>query len=115
MIFALLLSAVAATTRVRRIRHPARAVIIPPQESTVVARDGGVKSVQSAELTMQASELARLWNPANLENLGRTYWRFLSRVTLGLIRVVYGEHTRSVVLIAKPLTLLRFDAPEYAL
>jgi hypothetical protein len=115
MIFALLLSAVAAARRVRRTRNPARAVIIPPQESTVVARDGAVRSIQSAELTMEAGELARLWNPANLENLGRTYWRFLSRVTLGLIRVIYGEHTRSVVLAIKPLTMLRFDTPEYVL
>jgi hypothetical protein len=115
MIFALLLSAVAAAARVRRTRLPARAVIARARESTVIARDGAVRSVQSAELTLEANELARLWNPANLENLGRTYWRFLTRVTLGLIRVVYDEQTRSVVLIAKPLTLLRFDSPEYVL
>ena len=114
MIFALLLSAVAAR-RARRTRFPARAVIIPPRKSTVIARDGAVRSVQTAELTMEAAKLELLWHPSNLENLGRTYWRFLTRVTLGLIRVIYGEHTRSVVLIAKPLTLLRFDAPEYVL
>src|SRR2546421_1148917 len=95
MIFALLLSAVAAL-RARRTRFPARAVIIPPRKSTVIARDGTVRSMQTAELTMEASNLERLWSPANLENLGRTYWRFLSRVPLGLIRVVYCEHTRSV-------------------
>ena len=55
----------------------------------------------------------RLWNETNLENLARTYWRFLSRVTLGLIRVVYGANERSVVFLARPLTLLRFEAPEY--
>lgn len=59
--------------------------------------------------------MERLWTPANLENLGRTYWRFLSRVTLGLIRVVYGHDERAVVLIARPLTLLRFEAPDYLL
>jgi hypothetical protein len=32
---------------------------------------------------------------------------------LGLIRVVYGHDQRAVVLLARPLTLLRFDAPEY--
>jgi len=36
-------------------------------------------------------------------------------VTLGLIRVVYGEDERSVVLFARPLRLLRFNAPEYLL
>jgi hypothetical protein len=56
-----------------------------------------------------------LWTPENLENLARTYWRFLSRVTLGLIRVVYGEDERRVVFLARPFTLLRFDSPEYLL
>jgi hypothetical protein len=109
------LTALVAARRRRRSRLPARAVIISPRESTVVARDGAVRSVQAAELTLTAAELDRLWNPASLENLARTYWRFLSRVTLGLIRVVYGANERSVVLLARPLTLLRFAAPEYVL
>ena len=103
-----------ALRRRRRRRLPARAVIVSPRKSTVIARDGAVRSVQSAELTHRAeADLERLWNPTNLENLARTYWRFLSRVTLGLIRVVYGENERSVVLLGRPLTLLRFEAPEY--
>jgi hypothetical protein len=69
--------------------------------------------VQSAELTMAAAEADKMLCPANLENLARTYWRFLTRVTLGLVRVIYGENERRVVLLFKPLTLLRFDAPEY--
>lgn len=97
----------------RRGRLPARAVIVSPRKSTIVARDGAVYSVQSAELTMSPTDLDRLWDPANLENLGRTYWRFLSRVTLGLIRVVYGDNERSVVLLARPFKLLRFEAPQY--
>ena len=114
-ILALILSALVAARRRRRLRLPARAVILSPRESTVIARDGAVRSVQSAELTMAGVELERLWNAANLENLARTYWRFLSRVTLGLIRVVYAQHERRVVLLGRPLTLLRFDAPEYEL
>lgn len=51
----------------------------------------------------------------NLERLARTYWRFLTHVTLGLVRVLYSESERSVVLLAKPLKLLTFDAPEYEL
>jgi hypothetical protein len=81
----------------------------------VIARDGAVRSVQSAELTVESADLERLWNPTNLENLARTYWRFLSRVTLGLIRVVYGENERRVVLLVRPLTLLCFETPEYVL
>jgi hypothetical protein len=112
-IVALVLSALVAARRRWRRRLPARAVILSPRQSTVIARDGAVRSVQSAELTMAGAELERLWSAANLENLARTYWRFLSRVTLGLIRVTYGEHDRRVVLLGRPLTLLRFDAPEY--
>ena len=91
------LSAVVATRRRRRGRAPAQAVIVSPPKSTVVARAGAVRSVQLAELTLAKEDFRRLWNPTNLENLARTYWRFLSRVTLGLIRVVYGEDERSVI------------------
>jgi hypothetical protein len=99
--------------RIRRRR--ALSVIVTPRESTVIARDGAVYSVQSSELTLSRDDLGRLWNAANLENLARTYWRFLSRVTLGLIRVVYGENERRVVLLARPFTLLRFEPPVYEL
>ena len=105
----------AATRWHRRGRMPAQAVIVSPRQSTVVADCGAVRSVQSAELTMPESRLDQLWNPTQIENLARTYWRFLSRVTLGLIRVAYGENERRVVLLARPFTLLRFAAPEYVL
>ena len=111
--FVAALAALLVARRQRRGSLPARAVIVSPRKSTVVARDGAVHSVQSAELTVALDDLQHLWNPTNLENLARTYWRFLSRVTLGLIRVVYGENERSVVLLGRPFTLLRFDAPEY--
>ena len=107
-----LIAAVIAALRRRRDR-PARAVIVSPRRSTVVAKDGAVRSVQLAKLTMNADDLERLWIKPNLENLARTYWRFLSRVTLGLIRVVYDAESRSVVLLGRPLTLLRFDPPRY--
>jgi hypothetical protein len=99
----------------RRRRLPARAVIVTPGRSTAIAADGAVHSAQTAELSLSAGRLDQLWTPANLENLGRTYWRFLSRVTLGLVRVVYAHGERRVVLIGRPLTLLRFDSPEYVL
>ncbi len=99
----------------RRLHSPAQAAIVSPPRSTVIARDGAVRSVQAAELTLDGAQLERLWTPENLENLARTYWRFLSRVTLGLIRVVYGADERSVLFLARPFTLLRFEAPEYLL
>ncbi|HEU0250276.1 MAG TPA: hypothetical protein VFR48_06090 [Solirubrobacteraceae bacterium] len=76
---------------------------------------GATRSVQTAELTLPQAALRELWTPMHLERLARTYWRFLTRVTLGLVRVLYSESERSVVLLARPLTLLSFDAPEYEL
>jgi hypothetical protein len=116
--FAALLAAITALVASRRWRRrparlPARAVIVSPPQSTAIARDGAVRSVQSAELTLAAEDFGRMWNATHLENLARTYWLFLSRVTLWTIRVVYGENERSVVFLGRPLTLLRFDAPEY--
>ncbi len=74
-----------------------------------------MRSVQAADVTMPKAELDALWTPMHLERLARTYWRFLARVTLGLVRVLYSESERSVVLLARPLKLLTFDAPEYEL
>jgi hypothetical protein len=110
---ALVVAGLAEFVRRAMRRLPAKAVIVSHPKSTVIAHDGAVRSVQSAQLTMAAADLERLWKRANLENLARTYWRFLSRVTLGVIRVVYGADSRSVVFLIKPLTLLRFDTPEY--
>ncbi|MGH2943888.1 MAG: hypothetical protein ACRDLN_14050, partial [Solirubrobacteraceae bacterium] len=60
-----------------------------------------------------AKALDELWSPMYLERLARTYWRFLSRCTLGLVRVRYDEDERAVVLLTRPFVLLRFHAPEY--
>ncbi len=76
---------------------------------------GAMRSVQAAEVALPEAELQELWTPVHLERLARTYWRFLTRVTLGLIRVVYSDTERSVVLLASPLKLLTFGAPEYEL
>jgi hypothetical protein len=108
-------TALVASRRRWRSQTPAKAVIVSPRKSTVVSKNGAVRSVQMAELTLGEADWRRMWNAANLENLARTYWLFLSRVTLGLIRVVYGEDERSVVFLSRRLTLLRFDAPEYVL
>jgi hypothetical protein len=74
---------------------------------------GAVRSVQQADLVIEEAALREIWTPAHLERLARTYWRFLTRVTLGLIRVHYTEAERSVVLLTPPFRLLTFQAPEY--
>ncbi len=110
-----LAAALGALLHLRRRRLPARAAIVSPRKSTVIAADGAVRSAQIAELSLPTARLEQLWTPPNLENLARTYWRFLTRVTLGLVRVIYGHRERAVVLISRPLTLLRFDSPDYLL
>lgn len=96
-----------------RDRRVAHAVIKDPDESTTVAANGSVRSIQGADLTLPTEQLGDLWTPQNLERLARTYWRFLTRATLGLIRVDYTERERFIVLIHRPLVLLSFQAPEY--
>jgi hypothetical protein len=93
---------------------PRRAVIVDLEDSTSLDEEtGAVRSAQKANLVIEQSALKEIWTPVHLERLARTYWRFLTRVTLGLIRVTYGEDERSVVLVARPLRLLSFQAPEY--
>jgi hypothetical protein len=97
----------------RRERRVANAVIRDLEEHSVMDERGAVRSIQAADLTLPAAELESMWSPMYLERLARTYWKYLSRVTLGLIRVTYTETDRNVVLLARPFVLLRFLAPEY--
>ena len=111
---ALALARVAAIKRRRdRPRGRARAVLAEPTDDTTMDAHGAVRSVQAAELTLPAAVLAELWSPMHLERLARTYWRFLSRCTLGLIRVKYDADERAVVFVTRPFVLLRFHAPEF--
>ena len=101
----------------RLLRRGARApgAVIAESRSLTSLDDatGAVRSVQTAVVTLPADALATIWSPEYLERLARTYWRFLSRVTLGLIQVRYSEHERSIVLLFGALKLLTFQAPEY--
>lgn len=112
---ALLTAAVAALRQRarRRAGWPVRARIVGLHDSTTLDERGAVRSRQTADLTLPARELEQLWSPEQLERLAATYWRFLTRVTLGLVRVDYSETQRTVVLLRQPLRLLRFKAPEY--
>ncbi len=86
----------------------------PPRSLTSLDdATGAVRSAQSADVLLPTAALERIWSPEYLERLARTYWRFLARVTLGLIHVSYGEHERAIVLIGRPLKLLTFLPPEY--
>jgi hypothetical protein len=103
-----------ASSRARRHRRVGEVAMAPPRSLTSLDdATGAVRSLQSAEVTLPSEELERIWSAEQLERLARTYWRFLSRATLGLIHVSYSEHERSIVLVARPLKLLTFAAPEY--
>jgi hypothetical protein len=95
-------------------RDPARVkIVVLPQSGH--APDGSVSSKQTAELTMSPADLDRIWTGEYLERLARTYWSFLTKVSLGVLRVLYSEDSREIVVLTRPLVLLRFRAPEYEL
>jgi hypothetical protein len=96
----------------RERRARARVHIVPAPRSGC-APDGSIGSKQVAEVTLPRSELDRIWTPEYLERLARTYWRFLTRISLGLLRVLYTPTSREVVVLGRPLVLLRFKPPEY--
>jgi hypothetical protein len=96
--------------RRRQARARVRIVEVPHSESSA---DGSVTTVQAAEVTLPRRELERIWSAEYLERLARTYWRFLTRVSLGLLRVLYRPESREIVFLTRPFVLLRFFAPEY--
>jgi hypothetical protein len=98
--------------RHRRARARVRIVPVPHCR---YAPDGSIGSMQVAEVTLPRSELDGIWSPENLERLARTYWTFLTRFFLGLLRVEYGPMSREVVLLRRPFVLLRFGPPQYEL
>ncbi len=96
-----------------KLSEPVDVQLLPEPDDEKVPETGSVVSAQEADFEMPRDVLERLWTPEYLERLARSYWRFLSRVTLSLIRVVYGDDWRAVVLITPRLPLLRFHAPDY--
>jgi hypothetical protein len=92
---------------------PASVEPLPESDLAPIPPEGALDSTQEAVVTLPEPELERLWRPEHLERLARSYWRYLSRISLGMIRVVYGPDSRTVVLISRHLPLLRFHAPEY--
>jgi len=103
----------AAALRVRRPPRVAQALIEDPAGSMTVSRSGAVRSVQAAELTLPSQALDRVWTPMHLERLARTYWRFITRATLGVIRIRYTPTRRDLVVLTRPFSLLSFHEPEY--
>ena len=83
-----------------------------PDRLGKVPRTGAVGSAQTADLDAR-EPVSRFMNRAFLEEAAAAYWRVITRFTLGLVRVTYGSDEQCVVLIARPLVLLRFHTPAY--
>jgi hypothetical protein len=97
----------------RHRRARARVTIVHQPQTGRSTETGATGSRQMAEVTLPRDELEQIWSPEHLERLARTYWSFLSRFSLGLIRVLYSEDSRDVVFLRRPFVLLRFRKPEY--
>ena len=85
-----------------------------PDELEKVQRTGAVGSVQAGELRLP-EPLSRILNRNFLSRAAREYWHFITRISLGLIRVADAGDHQCIVLLARPLILLRFRSAEYEL
>ena len=90
----------------------AHALIVSAPDHTSYDPESGVRSVQAADLILPTEALEAIWTPTYLERLARTYWRWLSRATLGFVQVDYQEHGRVVKALGL-IPLLTFKQPEY--
>jgi len=90
---------------------PTRVTIVRVPEQGYRA-DGSVTTRQEAQVTIPRAALDRLWTAENLENLARTYWAFLIRISLGLLKIRYGPDSREIVAFGF-IVLLRFHRPDY--
>jgi hypothetical protein len=108
------LAAIAAAVRyaIKRPKPVAHALIVTEDQHTTFDDESGVRSVQAADLVMPTEALDEIWTPRDLERLARTYWRSLSRFTLGLVKVDYSGHGRQVKALGL-IPLLTFQEPEY--
>ena len=97
---------------VRRPKPVAHALIVSAPDHTVFDPECGVRSVQAADLILPTEALDRIWSPEYLERLARTYWRWLTKATLGVVQVDYQPHARQVKALGL-VPLLTFKEPEY--
>lgn len=94
-------------------KRKAELEILPDPFKGSTSEQGPLRSAQEADFSLDRSELEELWKPETLERLARAYWKFLETRSLHALKVVYGEHDRSVVLFSKRLVLLEFHEPEF--
>jgi hypothetical protein len=89
--------------------------IVDPDGPPVIDATGATRSTQATELTLTDAELRALLSPSGLALLAGGYWRFLRRISAGLIHVRQTESERQIVFVGRPVVLLSFSRPEYEL
>lgn len=77
------------------------------------AGTGAVYSIQTASITTPTARLDEMWSTHHLERLARSYWLYMERFSLGLVRVRYDDRGRYVCFLTRHLPLLGFSEPEY--
>lgn len=92
---------------------PEARIELVAEKKSPVHPDGPAGSAQEADAYLPTALLEQVWRPSYLERLARAYWRYLSRVSLGAIRVVYEPYARSIVFLSPRIVLLRFRRPQY--
>lgn len=98
-----------------REERPCRLSLHDPEGPPVLDAAGRARSVQAADLTLTPAALAGLLSPAGLDRLAGAYWRFLRRISLGLIRTRCTPRECLLVFLGRPVVLLAFRAPERVL
>ncbi len=83
------------------------------RRSSSCTADGPLESIHSAEL-LPAQAASVEPDRRLLERAGDSYWRYLGRRFLGVIRAVSQAGPPAVVLLVRSLVLLRFGTPRYA-
>jgi hypothetical protein len=79
-----------------------------------VVRSGPVGSIHEADLLVPAEAVASILSVAFLERIARAYWRFLRRISLGLLRVRSGPGNESIVPLVSGVVLLCFRPARYS-
>jgi hypothetical protein len=109
--------AVAAATGRWRARRVARETGVRigrvVDHTGIDASTGSVYSIQTATITTPTSSLDAIWTPPHLERLARSYWSYMERFSLGIVRVHYDERGRYVCFLSRRIVLLGFSEPEY--
>jgi hypothetical protein len=74
---------------------------------------GPVGSVHEAELLVAEQDVERVISAEVLSQVSDAYWRFLGRISLGLLRKHAEPGHESLVVVLRQAALLRLDAPTY--